>query len=92
MITENLIIADDLAELLTACSFLFLILLACCLANLISDVFICFFKNIHCHRIMKSGKKHKCTYWTCPHYTSCPYNSNNADERLKRLLDKYEKD
>ena len=47
----------------------------CVCVHIFSDILVWIGKKIHCHRIMKSGKKHKCHYWTCEYYYVCPYNS-----------------
>lgn len=55
------------------CSILALFGLANCFMC-IADVGIYIGKKIHCHRVMKKGKEHKCHYWTCENYSRCPYN------------------
>ena len=73
-----------------AISFLVMFAIAL-IVHLFCEIGIAIFKKVHCHRIMKSGKKHQCHYWTCCYYQVCPYNS--CDVKLpKRTSDSVHED
>lgn len=81
--------SDLLIQAIGNCIMIFALIGFVSASVMVSDTIIDIMKKIHCHRIMTKGKEHKCRYWTCDHYTRCPYNTAYRDSKLPKYITKH---